>query len=75
MPRQPRLNFPGLFYHVIVRGIERRAIFRDTWDYLKRKNGNNVRVSRSCVEDEGRPLGIGLHRRMSNRIERLYSKG
>ena len=34
-----------------------------------------VRVSRSCVEDEGRPLGIGLHEQMPNRLERLYSKG
>ncbi|MFA5975158.1 MAG: transposase [Elusimicrobiota bacterium] len=34
MPRQPRLNLPGLFYHVMVRGIERRRIFRCPADYL-----------------------------------------
>jgi putative transposase len=34
MPRQPRLNLPGLYYHLIVRGIERRRIFRKTSDYL-----------------------------------------
>ncbi len=28
MPRQPRLNAPGALHHVIVRGIERRPIFR-----------------------------------------------
>jgi putative transposase len=34
MPRQPRLNLPGYFYHVMVRGLERRAIFRDAFDKL-----------------------------------------
>ena len=33
MPRQPRIDFPGLLHHVIVRGIERRAIFHDPRDY------------------------------------------
>jgi putative transposase len=33
MPRLPRLNLPGLFYHVIVRGIERRRIFSRRSDY------------------------------------------
>jgi putative transposase len=32
MPRQPRLDIPGLLQHVIVRGIERRPIFRDDGD-------------------------------------------
>ena len=32
MPRQPRLDIPGALYHVIVRGIERRAIFHDQRD-------------------------------------------
>ena len=32
MPRQPRLDIPGLVYHVIARGIERREIFRDDQD-------------------------------------------
>ena len=42
MPRGPRLEAPGLPYHVMARGLERRAIFRDdrgraaaaTWDPL-----------------------------------------
>ena len=33
MPRQPRLEAPGLLYHIIARGIERREIFRDHSDY------------------------------------------
>src|SRR5258708_6783643 len=28
MPRGPRLDYPGALHHVIVRGIERRRIFR-----------------------------------------------
>jgi len=32
MPRQPRLDAPGVLHQVMVRGIERRAIFRDEAD-------------------------------------------
>lgn len=32
MPRQPRLDLPGLLHHVIARGIERRDIFNDDRD-------------------------------------------
>lgn len=39
MPRQPRLHVPGLIYHIMGRGIEGCAIFRDDDDregFLKR---------------------------------------
>jgi hypothetical protein len=32
MPRLARLDAPGLLHHIIVRGIERRAIFKDDFD-------------------------------------------
>jgi len=32
MPRGPRLDAPGVLHHVMVRGIERRPIFRDEAD-------------------------------------------
>ncbi|MDW7712509.1 MAG: transposase, partial [Deferrisomatales bacterium] len=32
MPRQPRLDLPGLLHHVMARGIERREIFGDDRD-------------------------------------------
>ena len=32
MPRQPRLDVPGLLQHVMARGIERRNIFNDDKD-------------------------------------------
>ena len=32
MPRLARLDAPGVLHHVIIRGIERRAIFKDDFD-------------------------------------------
>lgn len=32
MPRISRLDNPGLLHHVMIRGIERRKIFRDDKD-------------------------------------------
>jgi len=42
---------------------------------MKRQLGRNVRVPRSITEDEGRPLGVGLHELASNRPKRLVPKG
>ena len=42
MPRKARLDAPGALHHIIVRGIERRAIFRDDSDrdnFLDRLGG------------------------------------
>ena len=32
MPRQPRLDAPGVLQHVMARGVERREIFKDNKD-------------------------------------------
>ena len=32
MPRQARLDAPGVLHHIMIRGIERRKIFLDIWD-------------------------------------------
>ena len=32
MPRSARLDAPGVLHHVIIRGIERKSIFRDGTD-------------------------------------------
>ncbi|MBW6513088.1 MAG: transposase [Desulfuromonadaceae bacterium] len=48
MPRQPRLDIPGLLQHVIVRGIERRKIFRTTAD----RRDFVDRLSRLLVETD-----------------------
>ena len=34
MPRQPRLDAPGLLHHVIIRGIEKCPIVEDETDRL-----------------------------------------
>jgi len=39
MPRQARIDAPGALHHIIIRGIERKAIFKDNEDranFLKR---------------------------------------
>ncbi|PXF55160.1 MAG: hypothetical protein C4B57_04400 [Deltaproteobacteria bacterium] len=32
MPRSSRIDAPGALHHIIIRGIERRKIFRDDSD-------------------------------------------
>jgi len=33
MPRLARLDAPGIVHHIVIRGIERRKIFRDARDW------------------------------------------
>jgi len=33
MPRKARIDAPGALQHIIIRGIERKAIFNDSQDY------------------------------------------
>jgi REP element-mobilizing transposase RayT len=35
MPRKPRIEFNGAFYHVIARGNQRQKIFKDATDFQK----------------------------------------
>lgn len=35
MPRKPRLEFPGAFYHVLTRGNQKQKIFLDKQDFRK----------------------------------------
>ncbi len=35
MPRKPRIEFSGAFYHVIVRGSQKQRIFKDNDDFQK----------------------------------------
>jgi hypothetical protein len=42
MPRKARIDAPGALHYIIVRGIERRKIFKDNTDgnnFLERGNG------------------------------------
>jgi len=33
MPRKARIDAPGALHHIVIRGIERKAIFKDSIDY------------------------------------------
>ena len=51
VPRQPRIDLPGQFYHVIVRGVERRPIFRadvDRSDFLTRLSSGLANTGALC---------------------------
>ena len=51
MPRLARLDAPGVFHHIIIRGIERRKIFRDNRDrenFLERLGGLLLETKTGC---------------------------
>ena len=51
MARQARMDAPGALHHIIIRGIERRAIFRDDRDrerFLERLESVLVETSTPC---------------------------
>ena len=51
MPRQSRIDAPGAIHHVIIRGIERRQIFRDDKDreaFLDRLGDTLLSTSTPC---------------------------
>jgi len=51
MPRLARLDAPGVLHHIIIRGIERREIFRDNNDrddFLKRLSIILPETNTSC---------------------------
>ena len=52
MPRDKRINLPGVIYHVISRGIERRKIFLDEADreeFLRRLEEGLEKTSCRCI--------------------------
>jgi len=51
MPRKARIDAPGVLHHVILRGIERKAIFKgdaDRRDFLERLGHNLAAASTPC---------------------------
>lgn len=51
MPRQARIDAPGALHHIVVRGIERRAIFtddKDREDFLERLSGLLQETATPC---------------------------
>ena len=43
MPRQSRIDAPGALHHVIIRGIKRKAIFKDDADRNEFIEMNTIR--------------------------------
>lgn len=68
MPRHPRLDIPGALHHIMIRGINRAAIFSDNQDRLRflEKLGELVVASKSLV------LAFVL---MTNHVHILYKSG
>lgn len=68
MPRLARLDAPGAVHHVIIRGIERRKIFRDSKDW----NNFLERVSKLVSETNTACYAWAL---MSNHAHFLFRTG
>jgi REP element-mobilizing transposase RayT len=52
MPRQARIDIPDSLYHIIARGIERRKIFKNEFDYedfLRRLDQGLKRTGNKCL--------------------------
>jgi hypothetical protein len=61
MPRQTRIDAPGALQHVLIRGIERRKIFRDDADrenFLDRLGGILAETSTACYGWALREFGM-----------------
>ena len=51
MPRKARIDAPGALHHIIIRGIERKAIFKDNADrtnFIKRLDLNITETETCC---------------------------
>lgn len=68
MPRKARIDAPGAFHHIIVRGIDRTAIFRDDTDYENFLS----RLGRLLIESSTPCLAWAL---MGNHVHMLLRTG
>ncbi|MFZ0131474.1 MAG: transposase [Desulfobacterales bacterium] len=68
MPRNARIDAPGALHHIIIRGIERKAIFKDSAD---RKNFTE-RLGRIIPETQTHCHGWVL---MTNPVHLLFKTG
>ncbi len=68
MPRQPRLDAPDTLHHVMVRGIERRTLFRDD-------RGRADFVARLAALAEAKVLGVYAWALLPNHAHLLVRTG
>jgi putative transposase len=71
MPRQARVNIPGLLYHIMARGIERRAIFEGPVDY----EDFLERLGKGLERCPGQVLGWALMQNHFHLLVRAGGKG
>ena len=70
MPRQARIDAPGALQHIIIRGIERKAIFKkdtDRDDFIDRSS-----VSRALGRVQADPALKNMSKAL---LDHLYPKG
>ena len=51
MPRKVRIDAPGALHHIIIRGIERKAVFKDIYDrdnFIERLGGIIKETETDC---------------------------
>ncbi|OEU67630.1 MAG: hypothetical protein BBJ57_10730 [Desulfobacterales bacterium PC51MH44] len=63
MPRKSRIDAPGALHHIIVRGIERKTIFKDDADkdnFLERLKNILTDSNTSCFVWASRELGMSM---------------
>jgi len=61
MPRKSRMDAPGAVYHILAKGIERKAVFqddRDRGDFLERLGISLKESQTPCYAWPVRELGI-----------------
>jgi len=62
MPRTARLDAPGTLHHVMIRGIERRNIFRNKTDRLDFLERLEKLIPEAGIVCHGWALGTFLYR-------------
>ena len=68
IPRGPRLDAPGVLHHVMVRGLDRQAIFRDEAD-------RRDFVGRLAALAEAGALGVSAWALLPNHLHLLVRTG
>jgi hypothetical protein len=79
MPRSTRLDAPGVVHHVIIRGIERRKIFRDNKDrnnFLERLSKLVIETDTACYAYSCQPVQfiLGLLKPFLNALREIEAR-
>ena len=54
MPRTARLDAPGVLHHIMIRGIERRKIFRNNSDRIAERVAEVLEMEMDEIFSKGR---------------------